>query len=153
MDHTSDDKAAGEKGAVTIMVVEPEILARIVIADYLRNCGYKVIEATSAEDVFVVLRANGEIHIILASVVLPGEMDGFHLAREIRKSYPQIDVLLTSDAVNAANKASNLCDDGPLEKPYHPQEVTRRINLLRERRRISQNETQARLRNAGRQQR
>jgi hypothetical protein len=36
-----------------------------------------------------------------------------------------------------AEKAGDLCDDGPLEKPYHPQEVVRRINLLLERRRTA----------------
>jgi hypothetical protein len=37
----------------------------------------------------------------------------------------------------AAGKAGDLCDDGPLEKPYHPQEVVRGINLLLERRRTA----------------
>jgi hypothetical protein len=46
-------------------------------------------------------------------------------------------VILTSGVARAADKAGDLCDDGPLEKPYHPQEVVRRINLLRERRRTS----------------
>jgi CheY-like chemotaxis protein len=131
-------KAAGEKGSVTIMVVEPEILIRMVIADYLRNCGYKVIEGVSAEDVYVILRAGGAINIILSSVSLSGDTDGFTLARHIRQHHSNIDIILTSDAVNAANKASQLCDDGPLEKPYHPDEVIRRINLLRERRRNEQ---------------
>jgi DNA-binding response OmpR family regulator len=59
------------------------------------------------------------------------------LARQIREKYPAIDVILTSGAARAAAKAGDLCDDGPLEKPYHPQEVLRRINVLRERRRTS----------------
>jgi hypothetical protein len=44
---------------------------------------------------------------------------------------------LTSGSARAADKASDLCDDGPLEKPYHPQEVARRIKLLQERRRTA----------------
>jgi CheY-like chemotaxis protein len=31
-----------------ILIVEDEILIRMVIADYLRSCGYRVIEAASA---------------------------------------------------------------------------------------------------------
>ena len=34
-----------------VLVVEDEILIRVVIADYLRSCGYRVIEAASGEDV------------------------------------------------------------------------------------------------------
>jgi len=39
----------------TILLVEDEILTRTVIAEYLRECGYKVIEAASADEAIVVL--------------------------------------------------------------------------------------------------
>jgi hypothetical protein len=44
-------------------------------------------------------------------------------------------VILTSGVAKAAAKAGELCDVGPLEKPYHPSEIIRRIGVLRERRR------------------
>jgi DNA-binding response OmpR family regulator len=44
-------------------------------------------------------------------------------------------VILTSGAQRSAEKASDLCDDGPLLKPYEPQELVGRVNLLLERRR------------------
>jgi CheY-like chemotaxis protein len=120
-----------------IFVVEPDILARMVIADYLRDCGYKVVEGVNADDVLAVLEAGKKIDVILAEVRLAGSLDGFGLARQIREDHPDIDVILTSGVARAADKAGDLCDDGPLEKPYHPQEIVRRINLLRERRRTS----------------
>jgi DNA-binding response OmpR family regulator len=64
-------------------------------------------------------------------------MDGFGLAQWVRENHPRIDVILTSGMARAAEKAGDLCDDGPLEKPYHPQEVVRRINLLLGRRRTA----------------
>jgi len=120
-----------------IFVVEPDILARMVIADYLRDCGYKVVEGVNADDVLAVLEAGRKIDVILAEVRLAGSVDGFGLARQIREDHPEIDVILTSGVTRAADKAGDLCDDGPLEKPYHPQEIVRRVNLLRERRRTS----------------
>jgi len=45
--------------------------------------------------------------------------------------------LISVGAARAADKASDLGDEGQLEKPYKPQEVVRRINLLRERRRAA----------------
>jgi CheY-like chemotaxis protein len=53
-------------------VVEPDILVRMVIADYLRDCGYKVVEGTNADDVLAVLGAGRKINIILAEVQLAG---------------------------------------------------------------------------------
>lgn len=129
-----DGKAAGETGSHTVMVVEPEILVRVVVADYLRACGYKVIEGMNADDVFTVLGAGGKIQTIFTEVQLPGDMDGFALAKKVRELHPDVDVILTSSLANAATKAADLCDDGPLDKPYHPSEVLRRIGLLKQRR-------------------
>ena len=76
--------------------------------------------------------------VILTEVQLAGSIDGFGLARQVRENHLDIDVILTSGTLRVADKASDLCDDGPLEKPYQLQEVVRRINILRERRRRSQ---------------
>lgn len=121
----------------TIMVVEPDVIVRMVIADYLRQCGYKVIEGRDAEDVLAILNADLKVGTIFAEVALPGPIDGFSLAKRIRETRPEIDVLLTSGIRASADKAADLCDEGPLQKPYTPEEVLRRINILREQRKRS----------------
>jgi DNA-binding response OmpR family regulator len=121
----------------TILVVEPDILVRMPIAEYLRGCGYKVLEGLRADDVVTVLGSEQKIDIIFAEVQLGASFDGFGLAQWVRQNYPGVDVILTSGITKAVEKAGDLCDEGPLEKPYHPQEVLRRINILRERRRTT----------------
>ena len=121
--------------SATIFVVDPDILVRMVIADYLRECGYRVVEGVNADDVLAVLEAGRKIDVILTEVQLAGSVDGFELARQIRENHPDIGVILTSGVTRAADKAGNLCDDGPVEKPYQSHEIVRRINILRERRR------------------
>jgi CheY-like chemotaxis protein len=117
----------------TLMVVEPDIAVRMVIAEYLRECGYIVIDGLTADDVLTILGAGKKLDIVLSEVQLAGATDGFALARLIRQNHPDIDVILTSGAAKVADKAGDLCDEGPLDKPYHPQDVLRRIHLLRER--------------------
>jgi hypothetical protein len=51
------NSAPAAQGA--ILVIEPDILVRITIAEYLRECGYKVLEGVTAEDVVAVL---GDVH-------------------------------------------------------------------------------------------
>jgi CheY-like chemotaxis protein len=131
------EPSSGDAASAKVLVVEPDILVRMVIADYLRDCGYKVVEGVNADEALAVLGAGTKIDVILTEVQLSGSLDGFGLARQIRENHPEIDVILTSGVARAADKAGDLCDDGILEKPYHPQEVVRRINLLRERRRTS----------------
>jgi len=121
----------------TVMVLEPEILARMAIAEFLRGCGYKVIEGMTSDEVFTVLEAGTAVQIILAEVRLAGDRNGLELAKRVRETYPGIDIILTVGIANAATKAGELCDDGPLEKPFHPQELMRRIHMLRERRRAT----------------
>jgi DNA-binding response OmpR family regulator len=124
-------------GLSAIMVVEPEILVRMVIAEYLRNCGYKVIEAGTADDAVAVLRSDFKVELVLAEVHGIGAMDGFSLAKEIRLTYPEVDVILTSGVANAADKSHALCEGRVVKKPYKPEDIVRQINVLRERRRSS----------------
>jgi DNA-binding NtrC family response regulator len=133
----SDDPVAVSAAPSTVLVVEPDILDRMVIASYLRDCGYRVLEGVTAADVMAVLNAGQKIDVVFSEVRLDGSVDGFGLACWVHEHYPGVDVILTTGAARAADEAGELCDDGPLEKPYHTQEVVRRINLLRERRRSS----------------
>ncbi|WP_395023213.1 response regulator transcription factor [Dongia sp.] len=119
--------------AKTVMVVDADILARMAIADYLRDCGYKVIEGASGADAHTVLAHGHPVDVLLIDMQLQSSEDGFELARAIRADYPQIAVIHTSSAAKLADKAADLCDDGPLIKPYHPQELLRRIRALRQR--------------------
>lgn len=44
------EPSSDESTSTTILVVEPDILVRMVIADYLRDCGYKVVEGVNADE-------------------------------------------------------------------------------------------------------
>lgn len=117
----------------TVLVVEDEVLIRMAIADYLRACGYHVLEANDAAEAKRVLDATAPIDVVFSDVQMPGAADGFALARWVRAHHPQVRVILTSGLPGAADKAADLCHDGPLVgKPYQPETVLRRIqDLLR----------------------
>ncbi|MFC4171239.1 response regulator [Microvirga sp. GCM10011540] len=116
----------------TILVVEDEVLIRMVIADYLRECGYKVHEAVNAEEAVVVLQSpEVTIDVVFSDVQTPGDMDGFGLARWVRAHKPGVQVILTSGVERSADIAATLCEAGPLlRKPYPPQDVVDRIRQL-----------------------
>ena len=114
------------------MVVDADILARMAIAEYLRECGYKVIEGVSGAEVHAVLDARHAVEVLLIDMQLQASEDAFTIAQAVRAQYPKISVIRTSNAAKLADKAGELCDDGPLVKPYHPQELLRRIQRLRE---------------------
>lgn len=116
----------------TILVVDDEVLVRLVIAEYLRDCGYRVHEAASAEEAVIVLDTpDTAIDLVFSDVVLPGTMDGFGLAQWIRANHPHVQVVLTSGVARSAKLAASLCESGPMmRKPYEPQHVVDRIRQL-----------------------
>lgn len=121
-----------------LLILEPEILIRMVIAQYLRECGYLVIEGVQASDFHILIESGRELHVVLADVNLGGDVNGFALSKVIRQTHPNIDVILTSGVSGASEEAHELCEDGPIKKPYHPKDVEARIRILQERRRNSQ---------------
>jgi len=130
---TKPNNAALPGTPQTILIVEDEVLIRLVIAEYLRECGYKVHEAAHADEAIIVLQSpDVSIDVVFSDVIMPGNMDGFGLARWIRANRPDIQVILTSGIDRSAEVAGMLCEAGPLlEKPYEPQGVVERIKQLR----------------------
>ena len=119
------------RAAETVLVVEDEVLLRLSIAAYLRDCGYKVIEAADADEAVLVLKQSDlDIDVLFTDIEMPGAMDGFGLAQWTRANRPGLDVILTGSAPRAVNAAAMLCEDGPMPKPYEPQVVYDRIRRL-----------------------
>jgi DNA-binding response OmpR family regulator len=118
----------------TILVVEDEVLIRLPLAEYLRDCGYRVFEASNVAEAKAVLDADTPVDLVFSDVNMPGNENGFALAVWIRERHPNTKVILTSGIANAAEKAEGLCEDGPLlAKPYSHDVVLQRIqSLLRE---------------------
>lgn len=116
----------------SILVVEDEVLIRLAIAEYLRECGYKVHEATHAAEAVAVMESpEVSVDVVFSDVVMRGEMDGFGLARWVRANRPGVEVILTSTVDRSAEVAGMLCEAGPLmKKPYEPQSVVERIKQL-----------------------
>ncbi|MDP2334509.1 MAG: response regulator [Reyranella sp.] len=115
-----------------ILVVVDDVLARMAVSGYLRECGYSVVEASDAAQAREVLEADVTIDIAFADLAAPNSPESFALAQWIRRERPAIKVILTSGITPTARAAGELCEHGPmLEKPYHPVELERRIRELR----------------------
>jgi len=104
----------------TVLVVADEVLVRMALSDYLRECGYNVVETGDAREAIEVMTS-----------VMPGDMDGFGLARWIRRERPDIKVVLSAGIARSAKAAGELCEDGPaFAKPYEHADLERRIRSL-----------------------
>jgi DNA-binding NtrC family response regulator len=115
----------------TVIVVEDEVLLRLIVAEYLRDCGYKVIEAANADEAVEVLnQPHLRIDVLFSDIDMPGSMDGFALAQWTRTNRPGLEVILTGTVPRAVDAAADLCEEGPMPKPYEPRLVHDRIRRL-----------------------
>jgi CheY-like chemotaxis protein len=79
-----------------VLVVEDEVVLRMAVSAHLREAGFVVIEAVSADEAVELLGANHSIQLVFSDIMMPGTMDGDQLAVWIGERYPEIQVLLTS---------------------------------------------------------
>jgi len=115
----------------TILIVEDEVLIRMAIAQYLRDCGYRVIEAASGDEALTVLQHLAtRIDVVFSDIEMPGSVDGFGLSKWIRDNRPGLEVVLTGTVPRAVNAAHDLCESGPMPKPYEARAVHDQIRRL-----------------------
>jgi DNA-binding NtrC family response regulator len=102
-----------------VLIVEADILIRHPLSEYLRECGYVVVEAVNAEEARALLSEDKvPVDIVLADVNPSGD-SGFVLASWIRANRPGLKIILAGTVMKATEKAGDLCEDGPaLVKPY-----------------------------------
>jgi two-component system, response regulator PdtaR len=82
-----------------ILIVEDEFLARLAVADYLRDSGYTVIEVSRASEALTVIASQSQIDLVFADINVPGWLDGEALANWLSIRRPDIPVILTSGAI------------------------------------------------------
>lgn len=122
-----------EKNSVrTVLIVEHEVLVRMPIAQYLRECGYRVIEAVDVNEALTVLTDSPlVIDVVFTATDFAGGPDGFALTQWIRTHRPEVRAVMAGTVKRSAKIAGDLCEDGPmLQKPYHASDVENWIRRL-----------------------
>ena len=102
----------------SILIVDADVLIRHPLAEYLRECGFRVLEASSTTEARQVL-AEGSLRadVVLADADSSG--DAFALAAWIRGNRPGVQVILAGSYAKAAETAGDLCAEGPMaSEPY-----------------------------------
>jgi CheY-like chemotaxis protein len=114
----------------SLLIADSDPIVRHSLAEYLRDCGYRVQEATNFEEAVTLLERpdGGELpSAVLSDVDLAGG-NGFALRMWARQHRPNVKVILAGNLAMAAKAAGDLCEDGPhLSRPYDPQLVLERI--------------------------
>ncbi len=130
---TDDANVPVARGTETLLLVEDEVLVRMLAARALRAQGYTVLEAGDGVEALVVMREhpNVKLDILVTDVVMP-QMDGKALAAEMRKGAPGLKVLFITGYAPDSILKSGLTgpDTEVLRKPFPPEALAKRVRQM-----------------------
>lgn len=106
-------------GKGTVLLVDDEDLVRLSTANMLIELGYRVVEASSAEEALGLLNEGLTPEILVTDHLMPG-MNGTELARVFRRERPSTKALLLSGYAGTAGIAPDLAR---LAKPFRSDEL------------------------------
>lgn len=110
-----------------VLYIEDEKEIGKWVTQELTEKGYEVRWLQSGEEVEQYL---GWADIVVLDVMLPG-LDGFSIGRRIKKENNEIPILMLSARTAVEDKIEGLSfADDYLTKPFHPEELTARLDVL-----------------------
>jgi CheY-like chemotaxis protein len=110
----------------TILFVEDEALVRMDMAEFLRERGYRVHEAATAEEAIEALQAKSVINLVFTDINLSEGMNGLELAEWTLRHRRGVKVLVTTgDASRMADIPRTV--ESFLAKPYSGRDLVDRI--------------------------
>ena len=116
-------------GREVILLVEDEPRLRRLCARVLRDYGYSITEAASAEEALALDEAAlARVSLVVSDVRMPG-MDGLTLAKALGARRPSLKVLLMSGYAASDDVISDLAAGTVpfLSKPFTPEGLARRV--------------------------
>ena len=87
--------------AVVALVAEDEFLLRMDAADTLTDAGFSVLEVASADAALRFLETKNGVDLLFTDVNMPGQLNGFDLARQVAERWPQIAIVVCSGAMKS----------------------------------------------------
>jgi CheY-like chemotaxis protein len=110
-----------------VLLVEDEPLVRMYNADVLDEAGFRIIEASNADEAVLLFETRPDICALVTDIEMPGRMNGLALARHVQDKQASIGLLIVSGRVRPSP------DELPiggrfLGKPYTPTDLLRELH-------------------------
>lgn len=114
----------------TILIVDDEARIRRLVADFLRNEGYYILEADNGLKAIEIFNNNKEIDLVILDVMMP-EYDGWEVCKEIRKG-SKIPIIMLTARIEESEELYGfvLGADEYITKPFNPLILVARINVI-----------------------
>ena len=99
----------------TVLVLDGDVLVRMPVVQFLRDCGYRVVEAATIDEAIALLeKTNIPLDVVLSKIDIPGSMNGFGFAQWARSVRPELKILLAATPERTVKNAAELCGSCPI---------------------------------------
>ena len=104
-----------------VLLVEDEWVVRDVLASELRNAGWQVIEASTAEGALALLETRQQIDLLFTDIQLAGHLSGWDVAERYRAARADLPVFYACETPPDRSRSvqGSVC----FKKPYDVVEV------------------------------
>lgn len=115
-----------------VLVVEDNPRVRKLSVERIRDLGYRTEEANDADEALAHFAAGVPVDILFSDLVMPGALNGYELAAQVRDAYPEVRILLTSGYASdvISTKMGATGEYKILHKPYRQSELAERLQAL-----------------------
>ncbi len=114
---------------LVILLVEDEVLVRMVAADVLEDAGFTVLESTNAEEALRLLETRSDVQVLFTDVNMPGALDGLGLAQTVHNRAPEVGILVGSGRIRPS-PAELPPGTRFIAKPYAPSALTDAVRAV-----------------------
>lgn len=122
------------KGTETLLIVDDEEALLVLARAFLEGMGYKVFTATNGVQALEKLRQQPGVDLLFSDVVMPGDINGYELAKMASDEFPDVKILLTSGYTGKLTVDSQISQldlqAALLNKPYSQQELAIRVRAV-----------------------
>ena len=113
---------------VTVLVVEDEELLSELMVEELREVGFTVLKAGTAEEAVTLIESEAPVDVLFTDIRLAGQMDGWYLAERFRAKNRYGPVIYAT--AYPGGPVRRVTQSGFLPKPYLPSAIVAEIRRL-----------------------
>jgi CheY-like chemotaxis protein len=129
--------ARREHGAiqgVRVLLVEDDPIVAMMVAAALEDLGCEVVRAGTGDEALEALKSGLPVQLVLSDIVMPGQVNGVELAREVRVLRPDLGMVLTTGYSEDRAKADGV---RVLAKPYRMEALAQALKAELEDRQLT----------------
>jgi CheY-like chemotaxis protein len=116
--------------AVSVLLVEDEVMISNLVADCLSGSGFHVHEVATADEALSYMRSGASIDVLFTDVNLPGRMNGAELAERARELRPEMPIVYVSGRYKLSEISPLVPRSLFVAKPYDPNDICALLTRL-----------------------